>query len=803
MSPSPHDAPPRGAVSDEDGKLVALPRRARKPPPTNLPFELSSFVGREREMEEVGRVLSEIRLLTLTGPGGSGKTRLALRVARESAEGFSDGVWLVELAPISDPELVGRAVASILGIHEQAGSSWSELLAENLGNTLLVLDNCEHVIEGCARLAGALLRVCPQLKVLATSREALGVSGEISWPVPPLSVPEAGEENSPEALLRHDAAALFCERARVVAPDFELAARNVAAVARICRRLDGMPLAIELAAARTNMLSPRQILNRLDDRFRLLTGGRVAVPRHKTLRATMDWSHDLLEPAERTLFRRLSAFAGDFSLEAAEAVCSGGGIGAEDVLDLLSGLVDKSLVVVERGEEETRYRLLETVRQYAREKLDEAGEEGAIRDRHADFFFAMAEEAEPELAGAEQEAWMERLNVDRHHLWDALGWLAKRGGAAKGLRFITALGRYLRLGNHYGEGRPRISAVLALPAVKARTRERAEALFHFGEMVGRQHDHEEGHRIHEESLSIRREVGDEPGVALSLRHVSQFYIETEEWEEARRLLEESLEIERGLGDHDGGHGLANSLFFLGWLDHFEGENAAARERLEEAVEIFGRLGDAFYAGACVYFLGRVATDLGEFDLARERFAQGMEAVRVSQFYWVAPYLLCSVARLAAARGRAHRAVKLAGATEGQREAMGMPLPAAWTSDLERKLAPPRAALGERRAAAAFEEGRAMTMEEALSELERELNETAGAEARPRSYPDALTGREVEVLRMVAGGKKNKEIAGELTLSVATVERHIANIYKKIGARGRAEATAYAMNEGITEPPSPS
>jgi predicted ATPase len=370
---------------------------------TLLPVPLTSFVGREAEVAEVGSLLSTVRLLTLTGPGGIGKTRLAVEVARRLAESYPDGVCFVDLAAVAAPELVPAAAAQSLGVHDAGGRPLEDQLAFALrGRTvLLLLDNCEHVLEPCARLVDLLLRQAPGLRVLATSRELLGVSGETVWRVPPLAVPSAGEEARPLDLERCEAVRLFLERAHLGHASFALTDANGAPVAQICRRLDGMPLAIELAAARLRVLAVDQIAERLDDRFRLLTtGGRTALPRQQTLRATLDWSHDLLSETERTLFRRLAVFAGSITLEAAEAVCAGEDIARADVLDLLARLLDKSLVVGEVGSDGTgRYRLLETARAYALERLGSTDELTSCQERYAAHYLRMAEEAVPLLWG--------------------------------------------------------------------------------------------------------------------------------------------------------------------------------------------------------------------------------------------------------------------------------------------------------------------------------------------------------------------------------------------------------------------
>jgi predicted ATPase/DNA-binding SARP family transcriptional activator len=400
----------------------------------NLPAQRTSFVGREREMLEVKRQLVMTRLLTLTGAGGSGKTRLALEVARDLVGAYPDGVWLVELAPLSEKKLVPHAVADALGVPEGSGRSLSHALVDDLHEKklLLVLDNCEHLIEAAAQLANALLSSCPRLRVVATSRETLGVEGELVWRVDPLSVPDADPDHRARAtgeLARYDAVRLFVERARLGSPHFELRAENAGAVVQICRRLEGIPLAVELAAARVRALSLEQISARLEDSLKLLRGdSRSAPQRQRTLRATLEWSHELLSAEERVLLRRHSVFVGGWTLEAAEeAVGASDGIQEEEVLELLSKLVDKSLVVAEvRAGEVRRYRLLETVRQYAQERLEESGEAETFRRRHAEFFLALAEEAEPGLVGAQQQEWAERLEEEHDNLRAALSWSLER-----------------------------------------------------------------------------------------------------------------------------------------------------------------------------------------------------------------------------------------------------------------------------------------------------------------------------------------------------------------------------------------
>src|SRR3954447_16581850 len=437
--------PPSNDTSAEDRGQIAEFPRLPEPSGYNPSPGLTSFVGREREKLELERFLSDdARLITLTGPGGSGKTRLALAVSTEVVVRFEDGVWWVELAPIADADLVPQAVAQVLRVAEVPGRPLTEAIADDLHDLeiVLVLDNCEHLVAACARLAEALLRACPRLVILATSCEPLGVAGERNFPVPPLSSPE-NHDLSVEELERFESVRLFVERARYRLPAFALDDRNAASVAEICHRLEGIPLAIELAAAKTRVLSVGQISSRLADSFRLLKSeSRTLDPRQRTLGAAIDWSHDLLGEKERVLFRRLSVFSGGFDLDAAEAVCSGRSIEEDEVLDLLSHLADKSLLLAEEREDEVRYRMLETVRQYASEKLEESGEPDVFSRRHAEFYLALAEETEAGLRGPDQIACFRRLEKENDNFRAALSWSLDRAEVPTeelGLRLTVAL----------------------------------------------------------------------------------------------------------------------------------------------------------------------------------------------------------------------------------------------------------------------------------------------------------------------------------------------------------------------------
>src|SRR5215212_8289234 len=488
----------------------------------NLPVPITSFVGREREMAGVKRALAMTRLLTLTGAGGAGKTRLALEMARDLVSSYPDGVWLVELAPLTEPGLVAQEVANVLGVQERPGEPPTDVLVEALAakEMLLVLDNCEHVVEEVARLVDTLLASCPRLRVLSTSRESLAVPGEVNLAVPPLSLPGGATNGNATAdsLMRYEAVRLFVDRARLRLLDFTVTQENAGAVARVCRKLDGIPLAIELATARMGALAVEQVAQRLEvSLVDVLKGAsRSAPPRQQTLRATLEWSHDLLCGAERALFRRLPVFAGGWTLEASEAVCSAGAIEVDDVLDLLGALVDKSLVVagaVSGGA--VRYRMLEPIRQYAREKLEESGEVAEVQGRHAAFFLALAEEAEPELVGPQQSAWVERLEEEHDNLREALSWALVRGKADLGLRFGGALWRFWYQLGYLSEGIGWMERVLEASEPTA-SPVRMKALEGMGWLTQLQGDTERAEATYEEMLKLSQELGDKGNIATAL-----------------------------------------------------------------------------------------------------------------------------------------------------------------------------------------------------------------------------------------------------------------------------------------------
>jgi predicted ATPase len=553
----------------------------------NLPAPRSSFIGRGREITGIKRTLAMTRLLTLTGAGGCGKTLLALEVARDLVGAYPDGVWLVELAPLSEGELVPKALAEAIGIPEIPGRQITDALVRSMRTKeqLVVMDNCEHLIESTALLVDTLLDACLRLRVLATSREPLDVAGEFNWPVPSLSVPD-GQPSTVEEIEGYESVRLFVERAQHRNPAFSLTPEDAPAVGRICGRLEGIPLAIELAAARVG-LSAEQIDARLDDSLKLLTaGGRTVSPRQRTLRGTLDWSYALLSEPERRLFGRLSVFAGGWTLEAAEAVGEGDTEQGDD-FDLLARLVDKSLVVEERQKSGVRYRLLEPVRQYAREKLEEGGEAKEVRRRHAGYFLALAEEAEPKLRGAEDTEWLERLESEHDKLRKALSWALERAEVEPGLRLGGALWGFWEAHGHYREGRRWLEKALEKDG-PASAAARAKALEGFGWLVFRAGEMNRAVLAAEEGLELSDEAGIGGAVRAKFLGLLGWMVEVQgHHARAKKLLEESLRLGRDIDDK---FGIADALLMLGSTLSNLGDRKRERQLHEEGIALSRELG---------------------------------------------------------------------------------------------------------------------------------------------------------------------------------------------------------------------
>lgn len=594
----------------------------------NLPEQLTSFIGREREIEEVSRLSAGTRLLTLTGSGGCGKTRLSLEVARRLVDEYRDGTWLVEFAPLADPGLVAQTVATALGVPERPGMMICQALIEHLSakRLVIVLDNCEHLLSACAELSDAILRSCPQVFILANSRECMGIAGETTYRVPSLSLPDPKQPLVREGLIEFESVRLFVDRATQVQSSFAVTDQNAAPLASVCYRLDGIPLAIELAAARIRTLSVEELNERLDDRFRLLTGGsRTALPRQQTLRSLIDWSYDLLNETEKALFCRLAVFAGGWTLESAEQVCSGEPVEIGDVLSVITSLCDKSLVVASEGSSTTRYRMLETIRQYARDRLFESGEGSHWRDRHLAHFLELAEEAEKHMSGPNQLLWLDCLDAEHDNLRSVLEWSSHDESEQKPcLRIAVALGRFWLVRGHFSEGRGWLSELLAADESKPADSVRATALNVLGSLAWQQGDYKTSQSHYEMGLAVWRELCEPSGVAQSLKLLGDVEAQRGDFAAAQRLYVEGLTIFQDLGDD---RGVAGSLTNLGTLAYRVGDFEAARRLLESALSVQRERGDHWAITHSLTNLGTIAFEKGELDAARTFYEESLRIRR--------------------------------------------------------------------------------------------------------------------------------------------------------------------------------
>lgn len=590
--------------------------------PNNLPLQLTSFVGRESEIVEVKSLLERGRLVTLTGAGGAGKTRLALQVAADLLDAYPDGVWWVDLSPVVHPELVAKTLASSLQIREVPMQEMAFTLRHQLRDRrlLILLDNCEHLISACAKLAQGLLQSCPALKILATSQEPLGVAGENAWRVPSLSLPDAKEAEL-ASLSRSESVRLLLDRIAKFRPDYSLTSEDAPFLSEICRTLDGMPLALELAAARVRLLSLRQIAEGLNDRFRMLVGGsRTALPRHQTLQASVDWSHNLLTDEEKTLFRRLSVFVGGFSLGAAEQICSEAPLRSQDLLDLISQLIDKSLLQIDEGGP-PRFRLQETIRQYAKDRLRESADEDAVRNRHLDFYLAMAEEAEPHLEYGETLALLEQLATEHDNLRVAMDWCQSSGAFDKGLRLASALQVFWLVRGHISEGRTRLER--GLEAAEVEPTLRAKGLIAASAVADWVGDFPALGTFAGEALEIGRSIDDPRTIARALGFLGSRAIFVEP-ESAGGLLEESIALARKTPDP---WCVAFSLNGLGLMQMVMGRPGEGVTFIEESLSIARSCGDRMGIQRAVRNLGTVYTFQGKLTQARVLLDEGLEIAR--------------------------------------------------------------------------------------------------------------------------------------------------------------------------------
>lgn len=713
----------------------ALTTVATAPPPA-LPVQLTRFIGRARELEDLVRLLPSTRLLTLTGAGGSGKTRLAAEAAARVAPAFARVGW-VDFAPLVDAALVPQHVTVALSVQERLGDSTVDSLIGAIGGdaVLLVLDNCEHLVDPCAELVELLLRGCPRLTVLATSREALGVPGETAWLVPPLAVAEATN--------------LFVERAQAVLPTFGLTDANATPVTEICRRLDGIPLAIELAAARIRVLSPDQIAERLSDAFRLLSAGsRTALPRHRTLRGTMEWSYALLNPREQVLLRRLAVFASTFSLEAAEAVAAGDPLEADDILDGVTTLVDKSLLVLESTSGDARYRLLETVRQYGYERLREANEVDTLRARHADFFVALAEAAAPHLFGGAGDAvWLARVTDDSNNLRAVAEWATEAPErASQALRLGVALHWFWYAHGHFREGRERMNAAFR-QSMACNPLLRGQALIALGHIALWQGDHAMIRPLMEESVQILRGQGDERWLAYALNGLGAAIYMGGDPATAAPYLDEALALSTRL-PRDVLRAII--LYWRGRVAQDLGDIGMAATSFKAAEQIGRELGHRPAIAHPLCMQGRLAAAQGDHDYAVALFAEGLAVHHEIEDRWGVAQGLEGIGSVAAVLGRNERATKLLAAADALRERIATPLSPAEFADRERHMEGLRKALGSRYVSV-WNEGRILTTDDAVQLALAHMTPRTAEHPIPMLEPARPAGAATMTLRVNALG----------------------------------------------------
>jgi predicted ATPase/class 3 adenylate cyclase len=693
--------------------------RSLESTPNNLPQQVTSFVGRDRELAELRRLLRSTRLLTLLGPGGIGKTRMALQAAAEALDDYPDGVWFVDLAPLSNPNLVAQATAAVLGVKDEPDHALVEVVLRYVCDKrmLLVLDNCEHLLHACAELIAQMLRAAADLRVIAGSREALRIAGETIFPVPALAVPDERTSVTIGTLDRYEATRLFVQRATASQPRFEVTERNAGVIVDVCRRLDGIPLAIELAAARVRTLSVEMIAARLSDRFRLLAGGdQTALPRQQTLRALIDWSYDLLAPKERLLLERLSVFAGGWTLEAAESIGADADLDRGDILDVLSTLVDKSLVALDAGG--SRYRLLETVRAYAKEHLDHSSMASDVRSRHLEYFVVFAETARPSLNGPDQVEWLSRLDLERENVLAAHEWAshAAKGGEL-GLRLAYALVTYWFIRGQSGLWLRLIAEALARPSAQARTRARSRALFAAGQQFCFTGRYEQAQGLLEESLAIGRELGDRDHIAGVLQPLGMAAFGRGDMEAARRHMQDAVDLARALGNR---RELAAALNGLAQLMRADGDRDRAEALYNDVVSLARDEGDRDSVAIGLLNLSMLYLARGNADRARSMLTEIFEIAKLTGSKPVGQSALDVCAGYCVVIGRYPEAARLFGAAQAQIASTGLqrdPADEAFLLPLRDRA---RNDIGADLFAHAESDGRALSYDDAIVEAQGQL-----------------------------------------------------------------------------------
>jgi predicted ATPase/DNA-binding CsgD family transcriptional regulator len=766
--------------------------------PGNLPAETTSFIGRDRELAEVRRKLTTARLVSLVGPGGVGKTRLALRSATDLRRGFVNGAWLVSLAEVRDPAMVGNAVLAALDLRDQAAEPRALLLSFLRDKELLlVVDNCEHLLGAVARLVTDVLEVAPGVRVIATSREPLAVPGEHVLPIPPLELPGAEPDEPLDQVRRNDAVALFTDRASAASGTFQLTPLNQTAVVDLCRRLDGLPLAIELAAVRTRAMSPIQILDRLGDRFALLTGGsRAALPRHQTLRTTIEWSHDLLAPEERTLLRRLCVFAGRFTLEDVETICASDAVPAPRVLDVLCSLVDKSLVVREEPQGPACYRLHETMREFGVLKLQEAGEEDWLEERCTAYYVSSCLGAE---AGARYDLieWLGWMDLEIDNIRSVLGRCLIRADVSRGMDLAASL-RWFWYTRATTEGVRWLDGLLAIGPGDSEPQARAEYMR--GMLAVLLVDPTAATPHLERAAAANREAGRLHPLTDSLSMASIAAGMAGDRVSAHRLLDEAAAAAARIDDVGAALAVLQARAFAGL---FEGDLEGVRSACSEGERLSREVSDLYGLKTWLMHLGMAAFMAGELGASRPLFAEALRIAHRIDDRVQQGYLLNALGCHAARSGRARLAAQLLGASDTMRAGAGnrmMPFLVPMLREAEESAV---AALGAPRFAAAFEAGSHLSRDAAVRLAIGEPDRASVAAPDVRAGDGSLSMREAEVARLLADGLSNKEIGTRLFISVHTVDSHVRNILNKLGVNSRAQVAARMASSGQQRGPTTS